>query len=305
LETRSRILMLAIAMVFVASARRCHADPINFTSFNCHCVALGINDSGEVVGVTGQTSGNPNFLWNGSSFQTITTPAGWSYVSANSINNAGQIVGSYYGNGTLNGFLDSGGVFTSINFPGSSSSDALHIDNSGATTGVFDGSGIFTLSNGVYSQVSATSPFELDAEGANDLGWIVGTTGGHGFVLVDGNVTYVDFPGATQTVATGVDDFGDIVGYYDDAGGRHGFLYSGNTFTSIDYAGASETDIYGVNNEGQLVGTAWVGTFPSYTATGFVADFTPGELPTPEPSTFGLAISGVAFLLGLRRRVSK
>jgi uncharacterized membrane protein len=302
LKTSPRTLLLGVAVALTVWGPRWHAGPLTFTSFNCHCVALGINDSGEVVGTTGQVDGDPNFLWTGSAFQTISVPQGWSYVTANGINDAGQIVGQYYADGTLNGFLDSGGVFTTINFPGAADSEAEHIDNAANILGLFDeGGSTFTLSDGVYTQVTADWPFELDTRGANDLGWIVGTTDNQGFLLVGSTLTVFDYPGASNTVATGVDDFGDIVGYYVDATGRHGFLDIGNTFTSITFPGASETDVYGVNNEGQLVGTAWTGTLQDEVASGFVADFTPGELPTPEAPSIWLTISGATLLFAIRR----
>jgi len=54
--------------------------------------------------------------------------------------------------------------------------------------------------------------------------------------------TTIDFPGASSTIAVGVNPRGEIVGAYDDADGvRHGFLLSGDQFTSFDFPGASFT----------------------------------------------------------------
>jgi hypothetical protein len=50
-----------------------------------------------------------------------------------------------------------------------------------------------------------------------------GTTN-HGFVLDQGNYTTLDVPGSTFTWANGINDSGQIVGSYEDAGGTHGFL---------------------------------------------------------------------------------
>jgi hypothetical protein len=47
--------------------------------------------------------------------------------------------------------------------------------------------------------------------------------GGSGFLLdVDGSYTTFDVPGANQT--HGINDAGQIVGWYGDGGGYHGFL---------------------------------------------------------------------------------
>ncbi len=68
--------------------------------------------------------------------------------------------------------------------------------------------------------------------------------------------TPIDFPGAAQSVAGGVNNSGQIVGGYQlGDGSRHGFLVSGGTFTAIDNPNAaSGTECIGINNLGQIVG---------------------------------------------------
>jgi uncharacterized membrane protein len=60
----------------------------------------------------------------------------------------------------------------------------------------------------------------------NNLGQIVGVYGdgitNHGFLLSNGVFTTLDYPGATDTVALGINDKGQIVGTYD--GFSYGFL---------------------------------------------------------------------------------
>jgi probable HAF family extracellular repeat protein len=47
----------------------------------------------------------------------------------------------------------------------------------------------------------------------------------HGFLLDDGIFTTIDVPGATLTQAFGINELGQIVGRFRDAGGAsHGFL---------------------------------------------------------------------------------
>jgi hypothetical protein len=48
----------------------------------------------------------------------------------------------------------------------------------------------------------------------------------HGFLLSGGEFTSIDFPGASGTVASGINPRGDIVGFYVSAGVGHGFLLS-------------------------------------------------------------------------------
>jgi probable HAF family extracellular repeat protein len=67
----------------------------------------------------------------------------------------------------------------------------------------------------------------------------------------------VNYPGTLSTAATGINDNGQVVGYYLGPSGKtNGFLYSGGTFTSIDYPGFPNTFLEGINNSGQIVGSA-------------------------------------------------
>src|SRR5262245_16614819 len=68
--------------------------------------------------------------------------------------------------------------------------------------------------------------------------------------------TPIDVPGATSTVAQGINDSGQIVGQFFDALGSHGFLDSGGSFTTIDVPGAIRpfgTNAFGINGSGQIV----------------------------------------------------
>jgi uncharacterized membrane protein len=71
---------------------------------------------------------------------------------------------------------------------------------------------------------------------------------------------------ARQTVASGINPGGDIVGTYVDAvGGQHGFLLSGGQFTAIDFPGAVATGANGISPSGDIVGnyTAPVSSAPA------------------------------------------
>jgi len=69
------------------------------------------------------------------------------------------------------------------------------------------------------------------------------------------NVRTIDYPGAANTRATGINDAGDTVGFYDDAALKtHGFLLKQGKFTSIDFAGATTTQTVVINNVGDIAG---------------------------------------------------
>ena len=66
----------------------------------------------------------------------------------------------------------------------------------------------------------------------------------------------INVPGATNTFATGVNNAGQVVGFYLDAGySRHGFLLSGGLITTFDVPGAIRTYPTGINDSGQIVGS--------------------------------------------------
>ena len=66
----------------------------------------------------------------------------------------------------------------------------------------------------------------------------------------------IDFPGASFTVAFGINNRGEIVGNYGFADGTgHGFLLDKGNFRTIDFPGAF-TQASGINNRGQIVGAA-------------------------------------------------
>ena len=56
-------------------------------------------------------------------------------------------------------------------------------------------------------------------------------------------------PGLSTTYAYGINDSGQIVGYFVDASGSHGFVDTGGTFTTLPGIAT------GINNSGQIVGT--------------------------------------------------
>jgi probable HAF family extracellular repeat protein len=109
--------------------------------------AQGINDSGQIVGGYEGSSSSRSFLYTGGSFTTINVPGATEAPIANGINDSGQIVGTYsdfvcsVGNvplacsGGEHGFLDTGGSFTTIDFPGAESTFAVGINDSGQIGG--------------------------------------------------------------------------------------------------------------------------------------------------------------------------
>jgi uncharacterized membrane protein len=93
----------------------------------------------------------------------------------------------------------------------------------------------------------------------NDNGDLVGRYGEegvqHGFLLSQGVFTTIDPPNSVGTFALGINNVGQIVGEYDDAGGHeYGFLLSAGVYSTIDFPGSTLTDVLKVNKLGAMVG---------------------------------------------------
>src|SRR5262245_36871023 len=69
-------------------------------------------------------------------------------------------------------------------------------------------------------------------------------------------LTQFDVPGATNTLARGINNEGQIVGQYGDSTGTHGFLFSAGSVIQLDVpVPGYETRAYGINDAGVIVGT--------------------------------------------------
>jgi uncharacterized membrane protein len=173
--------------------------------------AFGINNLGQIVGI--------GFLLSGGSYTDVAYPGAWEFYPGqkttwgNGINDAGIIVGDYPESSSVEwGFVLSGGTYTRLAYPGATSTSANGINNSGQIVGGMYVPGVsqygFLLHNGTYTALPYT------AYGINNLGEIVGEHDGHGYLLSGGSYTYLDYPGAAFTFAAGINDLGQIVGFY-------------------------------------------------------------------------------------------
>jgi len=85
--------------------------------------------------------------------------------------------------------------------------------------------------------------------------------------------TTIDFTTAHEKLPTGaygINDSGDIVGFYsDDEDLSHGFLDAGGSFTTVDVAGYPDYETlgaYGINGSGDIVGSFYDNTYGYYYA---------------------------------------
>jgi hypothetical protein len=179
-----------------------YRDPLSPTGPGSVNQILGINDAGLAVGFYNDAIGNSHpFEVNQATghFTQLKTP-GRSSV-ATGINDAGDIVGVYTNASGTFGWLLHAGHLTAYSFPGGSDTQALGVNKNDEIVGSYvDGAG-------------NTHGFTL----ADPLGPV-----SHWNTIDDPNA--LNTPGA-GTVVNGVNNAGDLVGFYTDpAGNVDGFL---------------------------------------------------------------------------------
>ena len=168
-------------------------------------------------------------------------------------------------------------TFSNVDYPGAAWSVAQGINDSGQIVGYYsDTSGVrhgFLLSGGAYTSIDCPSPYTVSSSafGINNLGQIVGTcsapggvNGAYGstrsFTVSAGVLAFLpDAPGSyggASTFAQGINNNGQIVGWYADSClcKGHGFLLSGASFTIIDVPGFVTSLAREINNLGEIVG---------------------------------------------------
>jgi len=156
----------------------------------------GINSAGVILGYTtpdGSFVGARNFLLQNGVYTFLDGPPDATLTQCLSINDRGQIAGTFDDSLGTHGFLLDNGVFTTIDFPNTVLTVALSINNKGQIVGFF-----------------------LDEQFSP-----------RGFLLDRGVYFMLDFPGALETMPHTINDKGQIVGFYDVETGwvlGHGFV---------------------------------------------------------------------------------
>jgi len=130
----------------------------------------------------------------------------------------------------------------------------------------------------------------------------VDASGDHGFLLSGGVYTTLDdMTGAqaSNTVAIGINNAGQIVGTFHNASGQHGFLLSGGIYTTLDdpLSTVHDTVATGINDAGQIVGFY----FDSAGAHGFLYSggiFTTIDNPSATAGTEAFGINDNGQIVG-------
>jgi hypothetical protein len=227
----------------------------------------GINAAGDMVGFYGQNDIGPNsgFLYSNGAFtyfdypgQTVTVPGG--------INDSGLIVGYATQNADKRfkvvGFLYDGTTFTKLRDGNDTATYGFGINNAGIVVGRAGNLNVaraFQMRNNQYKTISFPGQYtSSDAVGINNLGQIAGFTSGgtlNGYLYKSGKFQPINFPGAVETAALGINDNGIVVGWYAISSGCVcGFATKNGKYISFSFPLANATFAIGINKFGRIVG---------------------------------------------------
>lgn len=202
-------------------------------------------------------------------------PPGSIFTEPSFINLQGVIVGLYLDSSSVShGFILDHGKYSFVDVKGAAGTALSGINDLGEISGVTcTDPACGNTGNANTSHSFVRSPFGgftfFDPPGAVSsntatvslTGAIVGfytdgSGGTHGYLLVRGKYTIIDYPTAVgATFATGGNLQNHIVGvYFDSAGVAHGFLLKDGAYTSFDYPGAIFTEATGINIFDVIVG---------------------------------------------------
>jgi hypothetical protein len=250
---------------------------------------LGINDEDMIAGYFGSgAQGRPNQGY-------LLLPRQGTYINENfpgsvqtqvtGLNNRGVTVGFWSSMNNANqvndnhGFVEFDGQFRTTDFPTGSRATPpvdqnLGVNDEDIVVGFYtDANGNnhgyeYNIAANRYSTVVDPSDpgTSLTAAAINDLGQVAGfyanpgTGNTDGFLEAHGQFIDLAVPGASSTMALGVNNYDEVVGTYTVGSGSsatmHGFAWTprGGFTTVDDPNGVGTTTINGVNDFGQLVG---------------------------------------------------
>jgi len=204
----------------------------------------------------------------------------------------------------VGGYLLYQGKLTTFMFPGSADTFPHNINRTGTIVGAFDKSPGTTLhafmvhSGGFHEiKIPGFPNAPAAATGVNDFGDVAGQFAGNGanlgFLLHQGKLTILSFPGAKGgTFPTGLNNQGVIVGTYllfpDDI--PHGFMWKAGVFSNVSPLGANHSaQVRKVSNAGDIVGD-----YVDDKGVGHGFSFDKGKYTTIDvPNSLGTAIFAV------------
>jgi len=229
----------------------------------------GINNSNTAVGSCLLSNGEfHGFVASKGSLAYIDDPAGDGTVPED-INSAETVVG-YYADltGNFHAFAYQNGSFTDVGPPGALQSYAYGIDDMGRITGefvdasgfdhgwIFDGNRYRIVEHGL----SNTDVHDINVSGQFIVNWIDAQETIRSSLCDSSSCKGLRIPGATMSIARGIDSFGDIVFFwYDDNFFSHGAVLLASRFLKFDAPGCDNTNAWRINDRRVVVGSCMTG----------------------------------------------
>jgi probable HAF family extracellular repeat protein len=223
------------------------------------------------------------------------------------IDTAGDIVGwyAYENDGPDYGFLLSGGVYTTVAYPGSST-NAYGINDKGQIVGsIFEPNVgfIYDIQTQAFTTFSHPGAFDTSAQAFNAAGIVVGqvehATSEAGFELVGSTYRPIELPGASDIAVGGISASGEVVGYYYTTTGPFNFAFYNGKYRQIVIPNATSAAVEGINP----AGTALVGGYRPSVGMGYGFVYQNSTLTTlqfPGSSyTTATGINGVGEVVGV------
>ena len=190
-------------------------------------VAYAINNNGQIVGLAELASGAGNSQYRATLFDqtgnknntNLGILPGYSYSQATTINDKGQIVGSTYGSNTTVTLFDSTGQGNNINL-GTGLNSYGGINNNGKIGGNIDGQAALFDITGNKNNINLWVEGDIISINNNDkaVGYVY-QSGNRRATLFDlsgnGNNVSLDTSFVGESIASRINDSGQIVGYFD------------------------------------------------------------------------------------------
>ena len=243
--------------------------------------AEDINASGQVVGSSGNGSVYTAFIWTANGGMQALGTLGGCCSQATAINDLGQVVGysNLPGDAAAHAFVwtVAGGMQDIHDFPGGTTFP-WDINDQGQVAGVYYPNGINGGSQGSFTgtttgglQVLGATLDGAEALGINDAGVIVGWSApaageqNQAYRWTGSAKNYLGTLGGLSSVATAVNDAGQVVGRADTGIRRSGalqhvsFLWTaGEGMSSLGLSRGTDYALaWDINESGWVVGEAW------------------------------------------------
>ncbi len=236
----------------------------------------GVNDNGQVVGESRVGFGQPlhAFVWQddpmGGTMTDLGSSAGITAGSiAYDIDNSNMVVGQavFTGFSDRHGSLWNNTTAIDLGTLGTTWSEAYGVNSSGQIVGEFrkvSNSRGFIWESGVMTELGTLSNSTTRAWDINDSGLIVGESrvlSATAFSAQDSSPATLTNLGTLggSSIARGVNNLNQIVGYSQVSGVNHAFIYESGLIRDIGSELENESRAYDVNESAEIVGFAEVG----------------------------------------------